>query len=48
MIIAKVLDAVHSNGIRIEGYNGMSKHETTLTRRYWEEETDGLLIEDEE
>ena len=24
----------------------MSKHETALTRRYWEEETDGLLIEE--
>ncbi|MDG6249306.1 hypothetical protein, partial [Methanocalculus sp.] len=44
--LAKVLGAAHARRILIEEYNGMSKHETALTRRSWEEETDGLLIEE--
>lgn len=45
-MIAKFLGVAHTRRILIEEYNGMSKHETALTRRYWEEETDGLLIEE--
>ncbi len=46
MAIAKVLGGIHTRGVRIEGCKCMSKHETVLTRRYWEQETDGLLIEE--